>query len=274
MRTFADILSDTQTGNVDYGFVAIENAIEGTVNASLDALAFDVDLRIQREVVLDITMNLMAPPGTNLDDITVVASHPVANAQCREYLRKNLPKADVQPANSTAEAARTASQTPGTAALGPALAGELYGLDLVAANIADMAGNQTRFLLVGASGVPSPTGHDKTTVVMMQREDKPGSLVSILHEFAARNVNLTKLTSRPARTALGQYCFIADIAGHINDDVVANALLNVRAKHADVKFLGSYPAGGAEATLVRAENNEAWDEAQTWMQSLRGQIER
>lgn len=272
MRTFADILSDTESGTIDYGFVAIENAIEGTVNASLDSLAFDVNLMIQREVVLDITMNLMALPGTTLDDIEIVTSHPVANAQCRDFLRQKLPNADVIPANSTAEAARIASETPGTAALGPALAGQLYGLELTATDIADMAGNQTRFLLVGPRGVPKQTGHDKTTVVMMQREDKPGSLVSILHEFAARNLNLTKLTSRPARIALGQYCFIADIAGHIDDDVVANALLNVRAKHADVKFLGSYPVGGEAATATRQESNEAWDEAQAWMGSIRNQI--
>jgi prephenate dehydratase len=272
MRTFADVLADTEAGLTDLGFVAIENAIEGTVNASLDALAFDVDLSIQREVVLDITMNLMALPGTTLDEIEVVASHPVANAQCREFLRQKLPSAEVIPANSTAEAARMASQTKGMAALGPARAGEVYGLDLVAGDIADVSGNQTRFLVVGPRNIPAPTGHDKTTVVMTQREDKPGSLVAILHEFAARNLNLTKLTSRPARTTLGQYCFIADIAGHITDDVVANALLNVRAKHADVKFLGSYPVGGSAAHATRAESNEAWEEAQAWMRSLRSQV--
>ncbi len=272
MRTFADILSDTEAGLIDYGFVAIENAIEGTVTASLDALAFDVNLTIQREVVLDITMNLMALPGTSLDEITLVTSHPVAIAQCREFLRQKVPHAEVLPANSTAEAARSASQSPGAAALGPALAGQLYGLDVTASDVADMVGNQTRFLVVAAGGIPKQTGHDKTTVVMMQREDKPGSLVSILHEFAARNLNLTKLTSRPARIALGHYCFIADIAGHIDDDVVANALLNVRAKHADVKFLGSYPVGGAAASATRAESNEAWDEAQTWLRSIRSQI--
>lgn len=272
MRTFVDILSETQTGSIDMGFVAIENAIEGTVNASLDTLAFDTNLLIQREVVLDITMNLMALPGSTLDDIQVVASHPVANAQCRDFLRQKLPDAEVIPANSTADAARTASETRGTAALGPILAGQLYGLDVLAPDVADIIGNQTRFLVVAASGIPSPTGHDKTTVVMTQHQDKPGSLVAILHEFSARNINLTKLTSRPARTTLGQYCFIADIQGHIHDDVVANCLLNVRAKHADVKFLGSYPAGGVEATQVRAENNEAWGEAEAWMNSIRAQI--
>ena len=274
MRTFVDILTETQNGAVDAGFVAIENAIEGTVNVSLDTLAFDTDLLIQREVVLDITMNLMAQPGTSLDDLHTVTSHPVANAQCRSFLRQKLPDVEIVPANSTAEAAQTAGTRPCVGALGPALSGELYGLEILAPDIADISGNQTRFLVVAPAGVPAPSGHDKTTVVITQRADKPGSLVSILHEFSARNINLTKLTSRPARTKLGQYCFIVDFNGHISDDVVANCLLNVRAKHADVKFLGSYPAAGSDSGQVRAENNDAWTSATQWLQSLRDQVER
>lgn len=273
MRTFVDILNDTQNGAADLGFVAIENAIEGTVNVSLDTLAFDTDLLIQREVLLDITMNLMALPDTNLAGIKTVTSHPVANAQCRSFLRQKLPDVEITPANSTAEAARIASETPGVAALGPALSGEIYGLDVLAPDIADITGNQTRFLVVAPHGIPAPSGHDKTTVLIAQRADRPGSLVSILNEFSARNINLTKLTSRPARTQLGQYCFIVDFNGHITDDVVANCLLNVRAKHADVKFLGSYPAAGVQAGQVRAENNDAWSSATQWMQSLRSQVE-
>lgn len=273
MRTFVDILTDTQNGAVDFGFIAIENAIEGTVNVSLDTLAFDTDLLIQREVVLDITMNLMALPGTALGDIHTVTSHPVANAQCRSFLRKELPDVEIIPANSTAEAARTASEQSGVAALGPALSGTIYGLDVLAPDIADITGNQTRFLVVAREGVPAPSGHDKTSVVIAQRADRPGSLVSILNEFSARNINLTKLTSRPARTQLGQYCFIVDFNGHISDDVVANCLLNVRAKHADVKFLGSYPAAGTDAGQVRADNNDAWTDATKWLASLRDQIE-
>lgn len=273
MRTFVDILTETQRGAVDIGFVAIENAIEGTVNVSLDTLAFDTDLLIQREVVLDITMNLMARPGTSLDDLHTITSHPVANAQCRTYLRQKLPDVHIVPANSTAEAAQTAAKEEGVGALGPALSGELYGLDVLAPDIADIAGNQTRFVVVAPHGVPAPSGHDKTTVVITQRADRPGSLVSILNEFSARNINLTKLTSRPARTQLGQYCFMVDFNGHITDDVVANCLLNVRAKHADVKFLGSFPAAGDEAGRVRADNNDAWESATRWLESLREQVE-
>ncbi len=272
MRTFVDVLNATQEGEADLGFVAIENAIEGTVNITLDTLAFDTNLLIQREVVLDIEMNLMAAPGTKMSDVRTVASHPVANAQCRAFLSKELPDVDVQPANSTAAAAEAAASAPGVAAFGPRIAGERYGLDILATDIADIPGNQTRFVLVGPAGVAPQSGHDKTTLVLTQREDKPGSLVAILHEFSARNLNLSKLTSRPARTTLGQYCFIIDLIGHISDDVVANCLTNVRAKHADVKFLGSYPAAGNGSTKQRELASDAWTDAKDWMDGLRGQI--
>ena len=280
MRTFVDVLTATQNRSVELGFVAIENAIEGTVNVTLDTLAFDTDLRIQREVVLDIKMNLMAAPGTKMSDIKLVTSHPVANAQCRQYLRQNLPGVEVSPANSTAEAAQLASETPGIAALGPSSAGKLYELDIVGSDIADLKGNQTRFLVVGPEGIPARTGNDKTTVVLAQHENKPGSLVAILHEFSARNLDLTKLTSRPARpalgdshTALGQYSFIIDIDGHIDDDILANCLVNVQAKHADVKFLGSYPAAGNGSTEKRVAASEAWANATSWMNEIRSQVD-
>ncbi|MEL7155878.1 MAG: prephenate dehydratase [Actinomycetota bacterium] len=269
---FTDVLAAASEGEADLGFVAIENAIEGTVNITLDALAFDHDLLIQREVVLDIRLNLMARTDTALHQVTQVASHPVANAQCRKFIDKELPTAAVKAANSTAEAAVLAAEDPTVAAIGPAHAAERYGLQLLAPDIADHAGNQTRFVLVGPTGVPQPTGHDKTTVVLTQREDKPGSLVSILQEFSARNINLSKLSSRPVKTELGQYCFIVDLDGHIADDVTAQALRNIRAKFADVKFLGSYPAAGNGSTDRRARASASFREAEAWMDSLRRQI--
>lgn len=272
MRTFIDILLATQEGEIDLGFVAIENAIEGTVNVTMDALAFDTNLLIQREVVLDIEMNLMARPGTRLEDVTAVASHPVANAQCRAFLRAKLPDIPIEVANSTADAARMAAETEGLAAVGPAIAGERYGLETLVDNIADHPDNQTRFLLVAREGIPAPTGHDRTTVMLTQREDKPGSLVTILQEFAARSINMSLLISRPAKTSLGNYHFIVDLHGHIHDELVASCLQAVRAKHADVKFLGSYPAATKGSTEVRAEAAEAWAEAEQWMSGLRKQV--
>lgn len=269
---FVDVLEATSTGETDFGFVAIENAIEGTVNVTLDALAFDHELLIQREVVLDIKLNLMALPGTNNGDITAVYSHPVANAQCRQFLDKEIPQAEVKPANSTSDAAVIASGNRNVAAVGPALAGQNYGLKLLSQDIADHSGNKTRFVLVARSGVPKPTGHDKTTVVLTQREDKPGSLVTILQEFAARSINLSRLSSRPVKTELGNYCFVIDLDGHIGDELIADCLRSVRAKYADVKFLGSYPAAGAGATTARQDASTAWAEADDWMESIRAQI--
>jgi prephenate dehydratase len=273
MPKFFDVLSATAEGEADLGFVAIENAIEGTVNITQDALAFDHELLIQREVVLDIHLSLMAQPGTDLGRITAVSSHPVANAQCRQYLHKELPETPVRAANSTGEAAKLASEQPGLAAIGPPLAAERYGLEILARDIADHAGNQTRFVLVAPRGVPEPSGHDKTTVVLTQRDDHPGSLVAILEEFSARNINLSRLSSRPVKRALGQYCFIVDLDGHIADDVTANALRSIRAKHAEVKFLGSYPAAGDGSSEVRQVKSAAFAEADRWIEALRAQID-
>ena len=108
--------------------------------------------------------------------------------------------------------------------------------------------------------------------MLTQREDRPGSLVAILEEFSARSINLSKLSSRPVKNALGQYCFIVDLNGHIGDDVIADALRTVKAKHAEVKFLGSYPAAGAGAGGVREEASKAWTDASEWMTALRSQI--
>ena len=270
---FVDVLDATSDGRCPIsGFVAIENAIEGTVNITLDALAFDHDLLIQREVVLDIQLNLMARPGTRREDVAAVFSHPVANAQCRGFLNKELPEAEVKAANSTSEAAVMAADDPTIAALAPRLAAEKYGLDLLATDVADHPGNQTRFVLVAPSGVPARSGHDKTTVVLTQRHDHPGSLVAILQEFAARSINLSRLSSRPVKTALGSYCFIVDIDGHIDDELLADCLRSIRAKSADIKFLGSYPADGKGSTETRHEVTTAWAEADQWLASIRAQI--
>ncbi|HEV7525345.1 MAG TPA: ACT domain-containing protein, partial [Acidimicrobiia bacterium] len=133
--------------------------------------------------------------------------------------------------------------------------------------------NETRFVLVGR-GIPAPTGHDKTSIVCFQRADQPGSLLQILQEFAARAINLTKLESRPTKRGLGDYCFFIDCEGHVADEVMADALRNLVAKQAEVKFLGSYPvAGPREAGIARRKAaGKAWTSAAAWVETLRGQI--
>jgi prephenate dehydratase len=211
----AEVLEAVQTGLADLAFVPIENSIEGTVNAIVDSLIFDVDLLIQREVVLDIHMQLMAPPGADMGSIARVLSYPHASGQCRRFLAEKLPGAEVVPTNSTAEAARIVGEArrSDTAALAPRLAAELYGLEILASAVEDHPDNQTRFVALAPIGVPAPTGHDKTSIVCFQREDRPGSLHAILSEFAARSINLTKLESRPTKRGLGDYCFLIDLSG-------------------------------------------------------------
>ena len=274
-RTVPDVLDAVAAGEVDVGFVPIENSIEGTVNFTQDALAFDHDLLIQREVVLDIEHCLLVNPGTRLEDIKVVTSIPVATAQCHRFLRSRLAHAELRAANSTAEAARLLGETPqpGVAAIAPRNAGALYGLEVVAAGIADNDANQTRFVLVGKDHVPPRTGHDLTALVVYQRADEPGSLISILQEFAARRINLSNLLSRPTkRGGLGDYCFILYADGHIADELLADAMRSLHAKQGHVKFLGSYPAAGEHAHTAREHADSRWREADDWVDSLRRSI--
>ncbi|MGH9017828.1 MAG: prephenate dehydratase [Acidimicrobiales bacterium] len=269
-----EVLDAVHSGLADLAFVPIENSIEGTVNAIVDSLIFDVDLLIQREVVLDIHMQLMAPPGAEIGAITRVLSFPHASGQCRRFLTEKLPGADVVPTNSTAEAARIVGEDRrlDTAALAPRVSAELYNLDILATAVEDHPDNQTRFLALAPIGVPAPTGHDKTSIVCFQREDRPGSLHTILSEFSARGINLTKLESRPTKRGLGDYCFLIDMSGHLAHEVVADCLRVLHAEIAGVKFLGSYPAAGEHGPAVREQASTAWHEADVWIRSLRTQI--
>ena len=276
-RTVPDVLDAVDTGAVDMGFVPIENSIEGTVNFTQDALAFDHELLIQREVVLDIEHCLLGAAGTSVHDVKVVLSIPVATAQCHHYLRTHLPDAEIQAATSTAEAARTISEhpSPGVAAIAPRNAAALYGLAVLASGIADHGSNQTRFVLVGKQHIPAPTGHDRTALVVYQRADQPGSLISILQEFAARRINLSNLLSRPTkRGGLGDYCFIVYADGHVADELLADAMRSLHSKQGAVKFLGSYPAAGEHAHSAREHADARWREADDWVESLRADINR
>jgi len=268
------VLSAVEAGDVEYGFVAIENAIEGTVNVNQDTLAFDVDLLIEREVVLPVHLDLMVRPGVTLDQVTRVWSYPHALAQCRKFLARELALAETEATNSTADAARTLAQSDDAhgAAIAPTRAADVYGLEVIEHAIEDHEGNETRFVLVARQGIPAATGHDKTSIVVFQRADEPGSLLTILQEFAARGVNLTKLESRPTGRGLGDYCFLIDLEGHLSDEVVADALRSLKAKQADVKFLGSYPMAGDQGPARRAEVEESRQRATEWLDDLRGRV--
>jgi prephenate dehydratase len=274
LPTILDVLAAVDAGEADLGFVGIENSIEGTVTVTIDALALEHDLYIQREVVLGINLNLLAPAGVGTGDIRRVLTFPQAAAQCRGWLASELPGAEVIAANSNAEAARiVADEADGaSAAIAPMLAAKIYGLEVLATDIEDHPENATRFVLVARDGVPPATGHDKTTIVVFQRADRPGSLLAILQEFAARAINLTKLESRPTKRQLGDYCFVIDLEGHLDDELVADCLRDLKSKVADVKFLGSYPAAGEAGEAVRRDAEASWRAADRWVADLRAKI--
>ncbi len=276
LATFPDVVASVVSGHTDLGFLAIENSIEGTVNTNLDALVFDRDLLIVREVVLVIQQNLLAAPGTRIEDIKRVVSFPHATAQCRKWLRDHLAGVEEVAASSTAEGVRIVGEErpDATAAIGTRLAATIYGLDVLASDIEDHDDNATRFVLVARPehGIPAPTGHDKTSIVCFQFDDKPGSLHGILGQFSARNLNLTKLESRPTKRGLGDYCFIIDLDGHVDDEVVADCLRDLHATLPAVKFLGSYPAAGAHGPARRRHAEAAWKAADEWIGALRGRI--
>ena len=276
LRSVPQVINAVERGEVDLGLVPLENSIEGSVSVTLDTLAFDSELLVQREVDLPVSLSLCARPGTALGDVTTVLSHPNPFGQCRMWLLSKLPDAAQLVTNSTAEAAREVarSKKPGQAVICNKHAASIHGLEILASDIEDHPENQTRFVLVGR-GIPAPTGHDKTTIVCFQREDRPGSLLAILSEFAARTINLTKLESRPTKRSLGDYCFIMDFEGHVSDELVADCLRNLAAKAAEVKFLGSYPvAGKADVQARRRAATKAWRSANSWVETLRAQVRR
>ncbi len=273
IASIPDVIAAIDAEEYELGVVPIENSIEGSVSVTLDTLAFESELLIQREIDLPISMGLFVKPGTKLGDIRQVLSFPIAAAQCRGYLKSKLPNAAFVAANSTADAAATVARSKRTdqAAIGNSLAARLHGLKVLAHDIEDHPENQTRFVVVG-HGIPAPTGHDKTTIVCFQRADRPGSLLAMLQEFAARRINLTKLESRPTKKSLGDYCFFIDIEGHINDELVADCLRTLAAKVAHVKYLGSYPVAGLDGPARRTVATKAWRDADKWLAELRVQV--
>ncbi len=240
--TEAEVILAAERDEVDRGIVPIENSIEGGVNATMDVLTFEThDLRIEREIVAPVRHHLLARPGVAMADVREIVSHPQATAQCRRYLAEKLPGVQVRAAYSTADAAQQVAEADGgRAAIGTALAGRLYGLETLDQDIEDYEDNKTRFVVVGKDR-PAPTGHDKTSLVCFIYEDRPGSLLMILQEFAFRYINLTKIQSRPTKKALGDYCFWIDFEGHADDETAADALKCLQCKLREVKVLGSYP---------------------------------
>jgi prephenate dehydratase len=252
LPTIYDCVTAVQDGEVERALVPIENALEGAVNATLDALAVETeDVEIVGETVHPLHHCLIARDAVELSAIATVVSHPHANAQCAHFLRTRLPQARVMAASSTAEAVRQVVEQPVEpdgggvrAAVGPRLAAELHGGEVLRSGIDDVAGNETRFVWLARSGAPvGEHGPWKTAIVFWGvGAEAPGWLVRCLSEFAFRGVNLTRIESRPRKQGLGRYMFFLDLEGRQDEQPVAEALAGLRAHTEHLRVLGSFPA--------------------------------
>ena len=236
------------SGIAEEGVVPIENSLEGAVTYTLDLLIEEDRLFIRHELVLPIEHCLLIKPGTKVANIQTVYSHPQALGQCREFLERSFPKAQLVASLSTAAAVDDMKGSPTTAAaISPKRAAELQGMEVLAQGIQDSSANVTRFVVLADSDHP-PTGKDKTSLCFSFEEDKPGILYNVLGEFSHRNINLAKVESRPNKRSLGQYIFLIDCEGHREDPRVKAAIETLKVHTTMLKIFGSYPRWSGESS--------------------------
>ena len=259
-----------RSGDVSAAMVPLENSVEGSVTATIDALAGGPGLAIIAEAQVPVSFSLVARPGSTLEQVRGVATHPHAHAQCRRWLADRLPDVPVTFAPSTAMAAAMVADGEHDAAISAPLAAQVYGLDQLASDIGDRPA-ETRFVLVSTPQPPQPaTGADKTSLVLFMGEDHPGALLEILTEFAVRGVNLTRIESRPTGGGIGDYFFSVDAEGHLDDARVGEALMGLRRVCAEVRYLGSYPRiDGRPPVVRRGVTDGEFREAQAWLTRIR-----
>ena len=272
VHNVGEALGDVVSGRSDAAMIAIENSIDGGVSTAQDALATMPGLRIVGEYLVPVDFVLVARPGTRLADVSLVAAHPVAYAQCLRWLGEHLPEhAHLPAASNVASALGLLDGTSDAdAAIAPPTILEHHRLELLAESIGDNASAVTRFVLVGRTvPPPPPTGADKTSLIVELPEEYPGALMEMLEQFATRGINLSLLASRPIGDALGRYRFVIDADGHIADERMADALLGLRRFSPKVIFLGSYPR--ADRAIVRYSDrysDEVFVEARDWLRGL------
>ena len=272
-RDVLEVFRTVERGDAARGVVPIENTLEGSVTATLDALAFETDLLIHGELELPVNLVLAAVPGTTVDRLVSIRSHVVALGSSRRWLAEHAANVEQMPSASTARAAQeVADLGAGHAAIVNPLAAERYGLEIIAEGLADRAGNTTRFVMVGTH-VPPATGWDKTSLVVFIDTNRPGALLQLLEVFAARGLNLTKIESRPTKTELGESCVFLDVEGHLSDERVGDALATVKRTQRDVRMLGSYRRSGArqrdEAERI-GRDDAVYRDAAAWLAEWRG----
>jgi len=260
-------------GVTDRAVVPIENSIEGGVSATADALAVIGGVQIFGEYLVPVRFDLMVRPGTKLAEVSSVLTHPVAYAQSRKWLEAKLGQHSHVPAASTAAAAKAMSEGAACDAVIAATgAADIYSLEILASDVGENKEARTRFIEIGKSGAPQPkTGHDKTSVIVELPNDRPGGLLEMLEQFAARGVNLSRIESRPIGDRFGRYRFNIDVEGHLDDEAIAEALMGLHRFSPKLIFLGSYPR--ADKTESNHEGNNAdgaYQSAKQWLDDLRG----
>ncbi|MGI5126690.1 prephenate dehydratase [Pseudonocardia sp. CA-107938] len=271
------VLAAVRDGSVDAGCVPIENTVEGAVPAVLDGLVADPPLVIVREALVAPRFAVLVRPGTKLDDVRSIASHPHGIAQTRGWIADHLPDAQVVMSTSTAEASAQVARGEVDAAVSAPLAAELHGLDTLADDVADNSGAVTRCALVRRPGpLPAPTGHDRTSIAATT-ENRPGALLGVLTELAVRGIDLTRIESRPIKDRHAEYWFHLDCTGHIAEPAMGEALAALHRRCDRVRFLGSYPRAGngvgqapARTVLPLGDGDEqAFAESWAWVEALR-----
>ncbi|GAA1676397.1 prephenate dehydratase [Fodinicola feengrottensis] len=270
--TVPEALDAVRSGAVGAALVPLENSVEGAVGVTLDELAYGAPLLITRELLLQVRFGLFGRPGTKLESVRTVASHPHGLAQVRAWMRKHLPDAEQRSTSSTSDAAVAVARGDFDAAACAAVAGERQRLELLADDIGDSSTAVTRFVLVTRPGRPAErTGDDLTSLVAFIAHDRAGALLEVLTEFAVRGLNLTRIESRPTKERLGRYCFLLDCSGHIADDRVGEAVMGLRRICADVRFLGSYPAAEPSPPYTRRPGTSDADfaDAAGWLRQIR-----
>jgi prephenate dehydratase len=257
-------LAAVRNGDADYACAPIENSIDGSVVPTMDSLAAGAPLQIYAEHTLDVAFSIAVRSGVEPSSVHTVAAYPVAAAQVKRWLAENLPDARIVPATSNAAAAHDVAEGRADAGVSTELAAERLGLATLADGVVDEPNAKTRFVLVGPPGrPPRRTGVDRTSVAL-RLDNVPGALVNAMTEFAVRDIDLTRIESRPTRIELGTYVFFLDCVGHIDDDPVAEALQALHRRCADVRYLGSWSTGTAVGT-----SPPVIDEAREWLAGLR-----
>ncbi|MBI2165413.1 MAG: prephenate dehydratase [Chloroflexi bacterium] len=230
-----------RSGMAQEGMVPIENSLEGSVNDTLDLLINERALCLRYELAMPIEHCLLVRPGTKAADIQAVYSHPQALGQCRSFIERCFPKAQVIAAMSTVAAVEEVKSSSGiSAAIAPERAAHLHGMEILARGIQESPNNMTRFVVLSTQDHP-PTGEDKTSLCFSFADDKAGLLYSVMGEFALRGINLTKVESRPTKESLGRYIFLVDLEGHREDPLVKEALNGVGKMVSNLRLFGSYP---------------------------------